>query len=242
MIYTKYKTAAYANYQDLLKVLAIIAMVIDHVGFYFFPEHVSLRMIGRTAMPMFCFFAGYNFKGKVNPIILLYGLLLYVDTLLVHNLHISANILISIFLGQVYLFLTQNTVKNFYYSFVHVIFLALLFPVTKNLIDYGTISIAIMILGYRVQQDPLDLKLLVFAAMVLSVYHTLDIFMPAYNFTYLEVLAICIIAGLEYFLMVAKDFSERIAFNISFLSRNILFIYFAHYLLLESIFIYINSI
>jgi hypothetical protein len=39
-----------------LKLLACILMVIDHIGFYFFPESILLRAIGRLAFPIFAFF------------------------------------------------------------------------------------------------------------------------------------------------------------------------------------------
>lgn len=47
------------NYKILdsftLKWIAIITMVIDHVGAVFFPEQIWLRCIGRVAFPIFCF-------------------------------------------------------------------------------------------------------------------------------------------------------------------------------------------
>ena len=39
----------------MLKIIAMISMVIDHVGDMIFPELLWLRMIGRLAMPVFAF-------------------------------------------------------------------------------------------------------------------------------------------------------------------------------------------
>ncbi len=39
----------------MLKIIAMVSMVIDHVGDMFFPELLWLRMIGRLAMPVFAF-------------------------------------------------------------------------------------------------------------------------------------------------------------------------------------------
>lgn len=36
-----------------IKMIAVITMVIDHVGLFFFPEHEILRYIGRIAFPLF---------------------------------------------------------------------------------------------------------------------------------------------------------------------------------------------
>lgn len=38
-----------------LKIIAIICMVIDHVGYIFFPKILLFRAIGRIAFPIFCF-------------------------------------------------------------------------------------------------------------------------------------------------------------------------------------------
>lgn len=40
---------------NTLKIIAAIAMVIDHVGLLFFPEHIVFRIIGRLAFPIFAY-------------------------------------------------------------------------------------------------------------------------------------------------------------------------------------------
>ena len=41
--------------RNLLRVAACVSMLIDHVGFMFFPGAIVFRMIGRIAMPLFAF-------------------------------------------------------------------------------------------------------------------------------------------------------------------------------------------
>ena len=50
------------NLYDYLKVFAIIAMIIDHIGYYLYPELEVLRWIGRFAFPIFLFLVGFNGK------------------------------------------------------------------------------------------------------------------------------------------------------------------------------------
>ena len=40
---------------DFLKLIAIVSMVIDHVGSAFFPEYPVFRWLGRLAFPIFCY-------------------------------------------------------------------------------------------------------------------------------------------------------------------------------------------
>ena len=50
---------------NLLKIIALVAMLIDHIGYVFFEDVLILRMIGRLSFPLFAYstFIGY-FKTK----------------------------------------------------------------------------------------------------------------------------------------------------------------------------------
>ena len=50
--------AALTSY-DLLKALAIVLMVIDHIGYFFFPENMWWRIVGRLCVPIWFFLIGY---------------------------------------------------------------------------------------------------------------------------------------------------------------------------------------
>lgn len=49
-----------------LKIIALLTMVIDHVGAIFFPELNILRVIGRLSFPLFCFLAVQGFLHTKN--------------------------------------------------------------------------------------------------------------------------------------------------------------------------------
>lgn len=40
----------------VLKIIALVAMLIDHIGYVFFPNYVIFRLIGRIAFPIFAYF------------------------------------------------------------------------------------------------------------------------------------------------------------------------------------------
>lgn len=62
---------------NLLKILAAIFMVIDHVGFVFFPKVMIYRYLGRLAMPIFAFMIaeGCRYtKDKIRYFLMIAGL------------------------------------------------------------------------------------------------------------------------------------------------------------------------
>lgn len=44
-----------SNKNDILKIIAIISMIIDHIGHVFFPKIIEFRIIGRIAFPIFAY-------------------------------------------------------------------------------------------------------------------------------------------------------------------------------------------
>ena len=47
---------------DLLKIIAVCTMTIDHVGALFFPEQPAFRMVGRLAFPIFAYLVARGFE------------------------------------------------------------------------------------------------------------------------------------------------------------------------------------
>ena len=82
-----------------IKILACIFMLIDHIGFFLFPEIEILRIIGRLAMPLFAFFiaeGAYYTKNKLKYL----GLMSIIGTsisiiVFIATKNIDLNILIS---------------------------------------------------------------------------------------------------------------------------------------------------
>ena len=52
---------------DLLKTFAVILMVIDHLGYYFYNEENWMRILGRGCAPILFFLAGYARTRELEP-------------------------------------------------------------------------------------------------------------------------------------------------------------------------------
>lgn len=216
-----------SNYQDILKTLAIITMIIDHIGAYLFPDQLILRSIGRYAFPIFCFFAGFNFKGNLNYKILIYGILFYIfEITVIFWQIIEANILISIFLGQVYLKLFEKHFTNFWKSYTHIIILACLWPITHMFIEYGTLSIALMVLGKLVRQDQQKIYLPAFVVSYLSLIHMVALYYPFFNMWQMLTAAL-VMLGL-FFSLTLKNYFKANNLKLVLISKNSMNIYCFH--------------
>lgn len=73
-----YRYGTDLNSHDLLKILAISTMVIDHIGKFFLNNSVWWRVVGRMAAPQFFFLIGYSGSYRFKRGILFYGLALLV--------------------------------------------------------------------------------------------------------------------------------------------------------------------
>lgn len=101
------------NLYDYLKIVAIITMIIDHVWYYFFPDALWLRLIGRIAFPIFLFLVWFSWSYKRRWDIPLLWLILWIASVFVFQAVgiqeiPTANILIGIALTRAVLFLVQK--------------------------------------------------------------------------------------------------------------------------------------
>ncbi|NJO17229.1 MAG: hypothetical protein HC877_16240 [Thioploca sp.] len=71
-----YKYDNELNSYDVIKFLAIITMVIDHIGYYLVENNEYLRAVGRLAAPLFFFITGYVSNYQIKPAILVYGIII----------------------------------------------------------------------------------------------------------------------------------------------------------------------
>lgn len=135
------------NNYDLLKSIAFLLMVVDHIGYYFFPQTVLFRAIGRGSAIIFALLFGIT-KHKKNNKILLYGaltaILFYFYGYSIFPLNILFNFYLSYFL--------LDYVENLYYNnnILFNIILILLIPISiiSNIfIEYGLIITFLIFCG-----------------------------------------------------------------------------------------------
>lgn len=133
---------------DSLKIIAMVTMLIDHIGYVFFPEMLIFRIIGRLSFPLFAWgvAAGYQRTRSLEKYMVrlfLVGIasqLPYMHLFQVTNL----NILFTLLWGVVAIFIWQRVSP----------LLALLLSIpAEGLVSYGFYGIIVILLFHVFQED-----------------------------------------------------------------------------------------
>lgn len=209
-----------SNYQDLLKFIGIIAVFLDHFGLYFMQDYTILRVLGRFAMPIFCFFVGFNFK-KPNIKLLIYGSILTSIFAIFFNIF-CLNMLITMYIGHWYLYITDkysyNSKTNIW---TQLIILVAIMPLISQYVEYGSIAIAIILLGNLKAKNILDYKMMIFTTISLIIFTQEN-----FEFSFINSILSAIILSIASYLLFARNHSSKINLNLRYISRNSLIIYF----------------
>ncbi len=141
---------------DFLKLIALIAMAIDHIGLYLFPEIEELRSIGRIAFPVFAYqlTVGYSMtsskRSYFNRLVAV-GAISQIPHYFLSN-EFQLNILFTLALGILALYSIEK--KKYHYlllvipfSFlcsysVYGILIILIFYIFKGSMQFGLFSLS----------------------------------------------------------------------------------------------------
>ena len=151
---------------DLLKTFAIITMIIDHVGFFFFENQEEMRLIGRLSSPVWFFLIGYALHSRAEIRLWVWGFILLGGmTLLRHEMN-PENGYVFLPLNIIFMFLVIRLTRNFVMKRATIDFekligvfwlLALLIIPMKFFFEYGAVGYMFALAGYMVRrQDSLE--------------------------------------------------------------------------------------
>ncbi|MCB1720581.1 MAG: hypothetical protein H6860_01810 [Rhodospirillales bacterium] len=133
---------------DLLKALALVLMVVDHVGYFFFPEEIWLRVIGRLSVPIWFFLIGYARSREIPRLFWIMALVVVVSTLISGEYLFPLNIIFTLILARMSVdWLYRHALRN-RDAFLGMFFL-LLFAALPSLVfvEYGTLGFLFTLMG-----------------------------------------------------------------------------------------------
>lgn len=137
-----------------LKIIGIVSMTVDHIGFMLFPDQLWMRIIGRAAFPIFAFLIAEGFRHSSN--VYKYLLRLSIFAVVLEFLFflvkvfadssafiegIPLNIFITLALGLATLIILEKE-KKYYFLLPLILVIIFLLPVDYGF--YGLITILMM--------------------------------------------------------------------------------------------------
>ena len=146
-----YRYGQQVNSHDLVKVLATLTMVIDHVGLYFMHDNIWMRLIGRMAAPLFFYLVGYSGSYKFKYQILALGIALCLIEFFVSSNSsliwkiLPLNILINFVLIKAILDRFDPSKMRSGFLILLLAVLLLIGNQTRTYIEFGTLGLSIAI-------------------------------------------------------------------------------------------------
>lgn len=151
---------------DMLKIIAVVSMLIDHIGLYFFPNIIIFRIVGRLAFPIFAFLIaeGYFYtKNKLKYFLrlFLFAIIAQIPFCLLNNNLFSLNILFTfcfafgmLFYLDFILQLKQKNMRIFNSIVFGILLLALHYLSCIIYFGYGIFGIILVIGFYLFRAQP----------------------------------------------------------------------------------------
>lgn len=139
---------------DLLKSFAVIIMIIDHLGFYFFPDELIFRAIGRIGFPIWFFLIGHA-SGRDLPTKLLICIGMLVTADIITGLSIfplSALVTIAVLRISIDKVMAVCDKSTRMLWIVSAILFVLVVP-SFFVMEYGAQAMIMAILGYMVRHE-----------------------------------------------------------------------------------------
>lgn len=240
---------------DLLKAIAIILTVVDHIGHFFYPEEMWFRTLGRLCLPIWFFLIGYANTTKVPNSFWIGGTVLVISALIAGQYLLPLNILFTMAFFRIY---RAGVVRYSLFSAeaLRGMFLILFFVgiPTAILFEYGTLAMSMVLVGYIARRkeevyEKIEKKYILMYVFVAytAFYIILGIAMPALSGSQ----ALLMAAGFASLGVVLWHFKPVVYVNANkfmapsfiimfqFLGRRTLEIYVVHLLVFRAVAMYL---
>lgn len=146
------KAPASLTSYDFLKCAALALMIVDHIGAFFYPEHVWLRVFGRFSAPIWLFLIGFARSRDLPPRLWAGVLILTAASFTLGANILPLTVLVTIIICRLAIDPVMGRVRQrpeILYPAVAILFF-LTFP-TFLFFEYGAVALLPAMLGYMVR-------------------------------------------------------------------------------------------
>lgn len=229
------KTSIYVTNYDVLKVLALGLMLVDHVGFYFFPDELWFRVVGRLCVPIWCFLIGYARSRDIGWPLWLGVFILTVTNLVTGGAIFPVTILATFLIIRLSIDWIGRNIVISKESIITMLFaMVLIYWPSMMIVEYGTAALVLALGGYAIREGNAWVKPIWIGAMIFYFFSQITTF----NFTLLQAVALgigLIPIGVLLWRFVPIEFQGYKNAFLQFAGRNTLLIYIGHLVLFKLI-------
>lgn len=251
---TKSLPAALTSY-DLLKTFAVLTMIIDHIGFHFYPEAMWWRAVGRLSAPVWLFLVGYALSRDFSARLWIGAAVLIVASGLLGPAVLPVNILVTILCVRLVLDHVADRVLTSLSDFARISALIVLLTIpTIFIFDYGAVALSIALYGAAMRRSHEGAPLFSYAPLITGLtafafYITAMLIL--YKFSIQQdlffLIGSCLVFGmLSYFQPLQYPvFTQKtpkiVTGFLQFCGRRTLEIYVVHLLLFKMVAVYLGT-
>lgn len=139
---------------DLLKTFAVILMIVDHVGYYFYDENDWFRLLGRLCVPVWFFLIGYARSRDLGPRMWVGAVILVISSVVAGMGALPVNILGTMIIIRLVIDPVMKRslqAPNAIWQ-ISTIMILLTFP-TSYMFEYGTLAVIMAMFGWLVRNQ-----------------------------------------------------------------------------------------
>jgi len=230
---------------DLLKTLAVVLMIIDHAGYFFFPDDNWWRVAGRLCVPMWFFLIGYAQSRDLSPRLWIGAGILIVTSIVCGHYLFPLSILATMIVIRFIIdpFMRWALHSDFRFWLAGVLLFLLILP-TNFIAEYGSQGLLLAMFGYLARNyQALGRKhdfVVNYALFMLFAFTIPQFFLHGLSTTQFYVLFIgsaLVLYGLYNFrpAVIARKIPASLTKILQFTGRRTLEIYVAHIVLFQAV-------
>jgi len=173
--------------RNMLKIIAVITMLIDHIGYFLMDNNIIMRIIGRLAFPIFAFFIAEGMKytrsrKRYILTLLIFALVSQIPYGFLCGFY-KLNILFTFIIAIILILLIENYNKTplFSTAFFTLITLVTFIAGFFGVIDYGIFGVGLVLVFYFIKNGWLKYLLSAGVLILLVLFQILVYGVNAYN-------------------------------------------------------------
>lgn len=219
---------------DVTKFVAVIIMIIDHIGMFFFPEEHIWRSIGRIGFPIWFFLSGYARPSRVVTELYVLSVLMVLADAVTFYPVLPINALLSIAICRWFTrYLDKKDYDGRSLIFIFIGFWVWWLP-TVILFEYGTQALMFALCGYLHRKYPYARNTRL--AFLLATLSFIALQQINYSFDTFNFLILVFGTGAVVYTLMNFEvrFYEHwrwpwLKATFNFVARNSLYVYFIHF-------------